>query len=341
VNEETLAFLAKWQILSIFVVLALTACVPTAQIIVPTDPPTATASLSPSPSGTGGALLATFTAIPVIRDPNAPTPTSLIGATRTPLPADFPTPTRVFDPNSPRIDFFTSDPITVAPGGSVTLYWSSRNVDHVVIYVIDEDGVRSQVYNELPDGDRTINVPSSERGDLHFVIAVGDGGEYIEQELVIALECPDLWFFEPIPADCALSAAQPSQIYDITMERGRMLYVVETNTVYALFNDGRPNSPAWLSFENRFNPEIHPSIEENAPIEWIQPRDELGLVWRSNDDVRSRLGLGLADAILFEGYVQEGSAGSGRETLYISGANGVVLQLLPNGEIWQIIGGPR
>src|SRR5262249_19835247 len=157
-------------------------------------------------------------------------------------------------------------------------YWSTRNTDHVVIYVVDTDGVRSQVYNELPDGDRTINVARSERGDLHFVLSVGDGADYIEQELVIALECPDVWFFEPIPADCALAPAQPSTIFDMTMERGRMLYVVETNTVYALFNDGLANRAAWLSFENRFNPEIHPSIEENAPIDWIQPRDELGYV---------------------------------------------------------------
>jgi hypothetical protein len=325
----------------LIVCLCLTACAPTAQFIVPTDPATSTPTLSPSPSRTGGAPLPSFTPASLVRDPNAPTPTSLFGATRTPLPADFPTPTRAFNPNAPRIDFFTSDPITAAPGGAVTLYWSTRNVDNAVIYVVDADGIRSQVYNVLPDGDRTINVAGSERGDLHFVLAVGDSGDYVEQELVIALECPDLWFFEPIPADCALSAAQPSTIFDMTMERGRMLYVVETNTVYALFNDGLANRPAWLSFDNRFNPEIHPAIDENAPIEWIQPRNELGYVWRTDEDVRSRLGLGLAEAIEFEGYTQLGSAGNGRETLYISGANGVVLQLLPNGEIWQIIGGPR
>lgn len=331
----------KWQTIGILFLLCLTACAPTAQYIVPTDPPTPTTTLTPSPSSTGGAFLPTFTPVSLVRDPNAPTPTSLFGATRTPLPADFPTATRPFDPNAPRIDFFTSDPITAAPGGQVTLYWSTRNTDSVVIYSLDADGLRSEVYNRPADGDERISVPRSERNDLHFVLAVGEGGEYVEQELVIALECPDLWFFEPIPADCALSAAQPSRIYDMTLERGRMLYVVETDTIYALFNDGLANRPAWLSFDNRFNPEIHPAIEEDAPIEWIQPRNELGLVWRTDADVRSRLGLGLAEAIEFEGYVQVGSAGSGREILYISGANGVVLQLLPNGEIWQIIGGPR
>jgi hypothetical protein len=339
--RNDLAFLAKWQCFGLLLFLCLSACVPTAQMIVPTDPPSPTTTLTPSPSSTGGALLPTFTPASVIRDPNAPSPTSLLGASRTPLPADFPTPTRAFNPNAPRIDFFTSDPITAAPGGNVTLYWSTRNVDNAVIYVLDADGLRSQVYNVLPDGDRTISVARSERGDLHFILAVGEGGDYIEQELVIALECPDVWFFEPIPADCALSPAQPSRIFDMTMERGRLLYVVETNTVYALFNDGMANRPAWLSFENRFNPEIHPAINEDAPIEWIQPRNELGYVWRTDEDVRSRLGLGLADAIEFEGYIQVGAAGNGRETLYISGANGVVLQLLPNGEIWQIIGGPR
>jgi hypothetical protein len=321
-------------------VLLLSACEPAAVQVIPTALPTETATFTPSPTRTPGINASpTLRRTRVAEATGGPSPTPLFGATRTPLPDDAPTPTRSFNPNAARIEFFTSDPLSVEPGGQVSLFWSARNVDSAVIYRLDSEGNRSQVYNVAPDGNLPIQTRSSDRGALNFVLAVGEGADYSENRLTIPLECPVEWFFSPAPDDCPQDAATETTIIDQTMERGRMLYIQEDETIYTLFNDGQ--QPAWSTFENRYDPEQHASRDPNAPPEWIQPLNELGFVWRGDNTVRSRLGLGTAEAIEFQGFVQVAPASGGREMLYISGANGVVLQVLPGNERWQIIGGPR
>lgn len=324
----------------LILILILTACESGADILIPTEPPSPTITFTPEPSQTQGVNVPlTITPRPIVESTGGPSPTPLFGATRTSVPNDFPTPTRPFNPNAPRIDFFTSDPLSVAPGGEVTLFWSTRNVDSAVIYRLDRDGVRSQVYNISSDGNLAITTSRSERGTLRFVLAVGEGSDTVEQEISIALECPDLWFFSPAPQDCATGPAIPTRIVDMELERGRMLYIEESDTIYALFNDGLTERATWLSFENRFDPEIHPSRDENAPPEWIQPINELGFIWRGDSDVRNRLGLGLRESVEYEGLIQTAPASRGQEVLYISSSTGVILQIIPGNEVWQIIGG--
>lgn len=331
----------RYSLIAIIVMLILAACEPVAQQVIPTDPPTVTATFTASPVGEGDSNpIPTLTAFTVARDPDAPTATSLFGSTRTPVPDNFPTATRPFNPNAPRIDFFTSDPLTVAPGDTVTLFWSTRNVDAAVIYQLEADGRRSQVYNVVPDGNLAIPTSRSERGNLRYSLAIGTGLDFIEEVLVIPLECPDEWFFVPAPAECANELAISSRIVDMQMERGRMLFVAETDTIYTLFNDGLSGAPGWLSFANRYNPEIHPVRDENAPPEWIQPTHELGFIWRGNADVRNRQGLGLSESIEFEGLIQTSGSGNSLMT-YISGSTGVVLQVEAGEDVWQIIGGVR
>jgi hypothetical protein len=324
----------------IFLVLLLTACEPGTQMLVPTEPPTPDITPTGQASPVQGINIPpTITPHLIVESTGGPSPTPLFGALRTATPDDFPTPTRPFNPNQPRIDFFTSDPLSVAPGAAVTLFWSTRNVDNAVIYRLDRDGVRSQVYNISSDGNLTINTSRSERGTLRFVLAIGEGADYIEEQISIALECPDVWFFSPAPQDCATGPAIPTRIVDMEMERGRMLYIEETNTVYTLFNDGLVGQATWLSFENRFDPERHPSRDENAPIEWIQPINELGFVWRGDSDVRNRLGLGLREGVEYEGLIQSAPTSRNQEILYVSASTGVILQIIPGNEVWQIIGG--
>lgn len=324
----------------LLLLVVLTACESGAQMVVPTDLPTITPTFTPSPTRTPGANLS-----PTPRPTQQPqtaggaSATPLLGAASTQLPDNFPTATRAFNPNAPRIEFFTSDPLRVAPGDVVTLFWSARNVTGAVIYRLDSEGIRTQVYNVAADGNLPIDTRSSERGTLRFVLGAGEGSSYVEETISIPLECPVQWFFSPAPENCASGDPTPTRIIDQTLQRGRMIYIVETNRVYTLFNDG--SQPGWLSFENRFDPAVHPSREESAPLDWIQPLNELGFVWRGDSDVRNRLGLGLADALEFDGFIQTEPLSGDREILYISGANGVVLQLMPGNEIWQIIGAPR
>lgn len=333
----------QWLFMILLVIVLITACEPAAYVVVPTDRPT----MAPSDTATtrptsDPAATATFTFTPpatrlAALPTGGPSPTPLIRATRTPLPPNFPTATMAFNPNAPRIEFFTSDPIRVEPGERVTLYWSARNVDNAVIYRLDPSGARTDVYNVSPDGNLPINTRASERGRLRFSLSI-DGGN-VEEIISIPLECPIDWFFTPAPEDCANEQPIPSRIIDQPMQRGRLLYVEEFDTVYALFNDDR--RPAWASFPNRFDPTIHPAREENAPPQMIQPINELGFVWRNDNDIRNRLGLGQAEAITFDGLIQTAPAGRLQDVLYFSGANGVVLRLPPGNAEWQIIGAPN
>ncbi len=325
--------------LSLLALIILSACEPAVMQVIPTDPPTETATFTPSPTRTPGRNASPTRATARPLQPGQPTPTGLFGATRTPLPQDFPTATRIFNSNAPRIEFFTSDPLAVEPGATVTLFWSSRGVNSAVIYRLEPDGTRAEVYNVGPDGNLPIDTARSDRGVLRFQLAIGEGTNYSEDVLTIPLQCPVEWFFAPPPSDCASTAPIETRIIDQQMERGRMIYIEETETVYALFNDGQ--QPTWTSFRNRYDPAIHAAREVDAPPEWIQPVDELGYVWRTDNDVRVRLGLGQAEGIDVNGFIQSAPAGRDRETLYISGANGVVVQIPPGNQSWQVIGAPR
>ncbi len=310
--------------------------------IIPTARPTATPTLPPT--ATRAVLLAPTaeTPTPLIRTATAgPSPTSIFGPTRTPAPEDA-TPTRVANPNAPRVEFFTSDAAAVAPGSSVTLFWSTRGANSAVIYRLDQNGVRNQLWNVAPDGSLSVPTRRADRGQVSFVLSVGDGALKTEQMLTLPLTCPDPWFFQPSPADCPDGPAQPTLLLEQAFERGRMVYIQTRNRVYALFNDGR--EPAWVSFANRYDPAVHPELDENferaLPPGFVQPLRILGFIWRGNDLARTRLGLGLAAENAYEGFIQTVKAGDD-ENLYLNSADGTVLQILPNGSAWQIITLPR
>jgi hypothetical protein len=321
--------------------LLLTACGANVAQVIPTNRPTITPTATETPTRTPG-----FNGSPTIaptRTPasvaGGPSPTSIFGPTSTPAEAQ-PTPTRVRNPNAPRIEFFTSDTLAVAPGDLVTLYWSSRGVNGAVLYRLDESGARNQLWNVGPDGSLTIATRRSDRGQVVFVLSVGDGEQNVEQELVIPLSCPDPWFFLPAPETCPNGAGEATALLEERFERGRMIYVENTDRVYTLFNDGR--SPAWIAFENRYDPSIHPESEASfvPPPPLVQPLRILGFVWRGNDVVRNRLGLGLEPEFAYEGFIQTATTPDGEESLYINSADGTVLQLLPGGDSWQIITPP-
>lgn len=318
--------------------LLLTACEAASVQVIPTDRPTVTPTFSPSPTRTpAGAVTPTQRPTQVAAQATSgPSPTPLFGATRTPLPENFATATRSLNPNAPRIEFFTSDPLSVQPGETVTLYWSARNIDGATIYQVDA-AARLPLYDVPPDGNQPINTRSSDRGQLEFVLAVGEDSNRVEQSIVIPLQCPVEWFFSPSPDNCADTAPTETRIIDQQFERGRMVFIEETNAIYALFNDG--SNPAWLSFTNRYDPEIHAESDPNFPSSpnRVQPVRELGLLWRGNDVVRNRLGLGTEEQVAFAGFIQTSTLGSNRENLYISSSTNAVLHIVPGREEWQII----
>lgn len=318
--------------------LAVSACGASAKPIIPTQRPTATITLTPTSSPTPG-FDTTPTRTPTPSGVLGPTPTSIFGPTQ-PSVAALPSATRVINPNAPRIEFFTADVLVAAPGDSITLFWSVRNTTGAVIYRLETDGQRNQLWNVAPDGNLTVNTRRRDRGAATFVLSVGEGDLNTEQILSIPLSCPDPWFFQPAPDACPAGPAETTSVIEEPFERGRMLYIQSRNRVYSLFNDG--SQPAWVSVENRYDPAVHPELQENfvPPPGFVQPLRILGFVWRGSDQVRNRIGLGLADETPYEGFVQTLTTADGSENLYVSSADGSVLQLLPGGTAWQIITPP-
>lgn len=326
---------------SLIAALLLSACGAGAPLVIPTSRPTVTATFTETPTRTpgAGAQLVSPTP-PALTATSGPSPTALFGPTRT--PAQQSTPTRAANPNAARIEFFTSDTLAVAPGSPVTLFWSTRGANGAVIYRLDQNGVRNQLWNVAPDGNLTVPTRRADRGQVSFVLSVGEGALQAEQTLTLPLTCPDAWFFQPAPDACPTGPSQPTTLVEQPFERGRMVYVQARGIVYALFNDGL--NPAWIAFENRYDPAVHPELDESfelsLPSGMVQPKRAIGFVWRGNDLVRNRLGLGMAEEAAYEGFVQTVGAGENSENLYVSSADGTVLQLLPGGETWQIITPP-
>jgi hypothetical protein len=319
-----------------------TGCGASAMQIIPTDPPTATPTATPTLTRTPGRdATPTPTDTPIPASPTGgPSPTSIFGPTSTRAP-DQPTATRVVNPNAPRIEYFTSDVVAVVPGETLTLFWSTRNVDRAIIYRLDASGQRNQVWNNLaPDGSLAVGTRRSDRGQVDFVLSVGDGPVITEARLSVPLACPEQWFFQPPPDECPNEQPQLTTMIEGRFERGRMLYIRQSNLVYALFNDGQ--TPAWISFENRYNPAVHPEMEAGfqPPPGFYQPTGILGFGWRGRDVVRNRLGLALEPGVEYEGTTQTANTPGGQLMLYATSADGTVLQLLPGGAAWQIITTP-
>ncbi|MBI5670306.1 MAG: hypothetical protein HZC41_20110 [Chloroflexi bacterium] len=326
---------------SFLITALLSACGAGAPLVIPTARPTVTATYTETPTRTPGASVRLVSPTPpALTATFGPSPTALFGPTRT--PAQQSTPTRVANPNAPRIEFFTSDTLAVAPGSPVTLFWSTRGANGAVIYRLDQNGVRNQLWNVAPDGNLSVPTRRADRGQVSFVLSVGDGALKTEQTLTLPLTCPDAWFFQPAPDNCPRGPAQPTTLLEQPFERGRMVYVQAQDTVYALFNDGL--EPAWVAFDNRYDPAVHPELDEtferSLPPGLVQPKRILGFVWRGNDLVRNRLGLGVAEETAYEGFLQTVGADEEAENLYLNSADGTVLQLLPNGQSWQIITPP-
>lgn len=321
------------QVGIIILSLAISACGATARQVIPTARPTATQTLTPTITTTPG-IGATPTVTPR-SVASGPTPTPLFGPTSTAV-AVLSTVTRPPNPNAPRIEFFTTNVQQVEPGGQVTLFWSVRGVRNAIIYRIDASGARGNLWNVPPDGNLPVTISRRDRGQATFLLSAGEGELETTQSLTIPLSCPDPWFFQPAPDACPAAPAEATTIVEEPFERGLMIYIQSRNRVYALFNDGR--TPAWLSFDNKYNPAVDKESEPSfvPPPDRFQPIKIIGFVWRGNDVVRNRLGLGTAAETQYDGFIQTVKNGD-KEDIYLNSSDKSVLQLLPGGDTWQII----
>lgn len=305
------------------------ACSATMQQVIPTDLPTYTPTITPSATHMP-ARNVTPTRYPT-QATRAVSVTPLLAITQPPRVDATSTPTP--NPNLARIEFFASDVASVERGGTVTLFWSARNVENAVIYRLGADGTRQQVWNVAPDSSLVVEVGRDDRGELAFLLVAGEADTYNEAHLTIPIRCSISWFFDPSPPVCPASEAVETIVTEQTFERGRMVYIHQQNQVLVLFNDGE--QPAWVSFMSDYN--LGPTLDMSPPDGLLQPVHELGYVWRTHDAVRSRLGFAIVDERTFYGVYQVSLADGEGGDLFVTTGERTILQAVLGGDVWYVL----
>lgn len=302
--------------------------------------PSATVTASPTLTPTPGVMErpATLTPMPT-RSPTTPTPgpspTNPLAPTFTAAPVTL-TATRVPTVAGIAIEYFTTDSEYVRPGANLTLFWSVRGVRYAQIYRVDAQGERIWRWDVNAQGKLTVSTRREDRDVARFVLEAEAGGTRVEQPLLIPLQCPEVWFFDPAPDACPSAPAQLSTQAEQTFERGRMIWVAALDRVYVVFEDGR--TPGWAQYPDDFDegePESDPAL--SPPPGLLQPVRGFGLVWRENARVRDRLGWATSPEVAFEGMYQFDSIEPSVATSYVRMRDGGILALDANTNTWRVL----
>lgn len=308
-----------------------------------------TATASPTVTQTAGAGTTYPSSTPgasaTPAQPGTPTPTVFVlppTPGRTPTSANIPprlTATPAAD--AAHIDSFSASPADVDPGGQVTLSWKAKG-DAVTLFALDAKGTLNQGTAVQAEGSATVSVDPSLRNFAQFMLSATGGGQTVTSLVKVAIHCPDTWFFGNPPATCPSGPATSSDGASEHFERGWMLWVGATETIYVLYDDG---SPRWSSFVNQWQPgqpEDDPGIV--PPAGMVQPVRGFGMLWRTEaagqpNSPRVRLGWATETESSF-GITAQCDSGPGVSNCYLKDPLGETIWLKPDGSGWQIWTGP-
>jgi hypothetical protein len=322
---------------------ALAACGGNAQPSIITAAPTLTftAVLTPTETAASAAVAASNmtatpmpTRLPVTATPG-PSPTSPLRPTLSPAPITR-TPTGAATQSRVQIQYFTTDSEFVKPGDNVTLFWSVRGADNARIFRVDEAGERIFRWDVSAAGQITVSTRESDREVVRFLLAAEVAGIEVEQLLLIPMQCPQVWFFEPVPDSCPAEPPQLSVQVEQTFEHGRMLWVGTLDRIYVVFEDG--GSPGWAQYPDEYE-EGQPASDDTLipPPNLLQPVRGFGLVWRSNPRVQERLGWAISPEVSFEGMYQADSVEAGIASLYLRTRDGGIFALDAQTNDWEYL----
>lgn len=305
----------------------------------PTIPPPTTApTLTPAPTNASQlttspeARIAPATATP------GPSPTPLFAPVtgRPPVTLE-PSPIPVV-PGTLRIEYFTADVQTARPGDLITLFWSIRGAERATVFRVSAEGARLQAWDVAASGSLQVRARSEDDGISRFLLRAGDAFTQVEQTVSIGVGCTGGWFFEPQPTEggCPSTEAVTSQIVQQSFERGLMLWVQTQRQIYVLYEDNR--QPAWAVFPDQFQDGQPESDAAFTPPEGrLQPIRGFGLVWRTSNEVRDRLGWATAPEIAYDSQLQ-GDASTQGSVMYLRNREGQIVQLADAGASWKRLG---
>jgi hypothetical protein len=150
----------------------------------------------------------------------------------------------------------------------------------------------------------------------------------------IPLVCDSSWFFlDPRPASCPVNEALGTQAVYQPFEAGFMIWIEQQDLIYVFYNSF--DGVAWEVYPDEYEewmPEVDPTWPEEPPRDYYHPRRGYGMLWRSQPEVRSRIGWAMT--AWEEWYtIQVQAAEDG--TVFLADPRGNVISLAPNGTEWQ------
>ena len=331
-------------LLIVVLVLALAGC--TGASVTPTAVPTEAPTSTPLPiSGatatreqpTPTIAIATDTAVLATPVPATASPTAAPSATATAAPTETPVPP-TGGPPPVAITEFSAAPAEIAPGGSVTLSWQAI-AEWATVYLADERGRLTEPSYEVPiSGTLVVTTSTTLRDRADFFLFAGSGNVYEQAMASVLIPCPDAWFIADPPAGCPLAPHFPTMAAQ-RFEHGLLLWLQATdderpfNEIIALYDDDGP-LPRWQTMVDDWTegePESDPDIV--PPDGLFQPVRGFGKIWSQRTEVRDRLGWATGEEFSLEdgGYQCSSAAYA---SCYVSGPEGVVYVLYPNGSDW-------
>ncbi|NDJ78383.1 MAG: hypothetical protein GYB65_19210 [Chloroflexi bacterium] len=268
-----------------------------------------------------------------------PSPTSPLGPTWTPAPLTY-TPTAVPALAGLEIEYFTAENERIAPGDNVTLFWKVNGTSSASIYRVDEEGERQSFWEVNATGSITVSTRPEDGEVSRFLLTAENSEAYVEQPLLVPLECQELWFFsaanDEVPS-CPATAPQPSRQAEQLFQTGRMIWVEGMDRIYVIFEDG--GSPSWTQYTDDFEDGDQERDDSLVPPQQdlYQPIRGFGLVWRSYPRVQERLGWALTPELAFDGMYQSDVEDPSIATLYLQMQDGGILELNAETDEWDII----
>lgn len=146
--------------------------------------------------------------------------------------------------------------------------------------------------------------------------------------------CDSTWFFiRPAPDSCPLNPPLASQAVYQRFQNGHMIWVGNQDAIYVMYDDNV--LPRWRVFRDYFEEGMVEEVTdfENPPASTLfQPRRGFGLLWRTDEVVRDRIGWALQEYEQpYSVQVQTSEEG----VIFLSDPTEWVYSLFPGGRNWE------
>jgi hypothetical protein len=162
-------------------------------------------------------------------------------------------------------------------------------------------GYPNNCFETAVSGSYSLPVESDFRESIYLDLYVyNTAGQEAIATVYIPLDCPDdLWFFDNPPDGCPREDPVETFAAAQYFEGGWMLWLEETDTIYAFYEPQRTYGVFFSGFGDPDDPAAE-NNDYNPPDGYYVPKSGFGLVWRNYDYTRELLGWALAPEFGFD-----------------------------------------